>query len=75
MFNYAPNTAKLRIKKIALVEATNEFEDEGAAPQGGCWGQFSKNKKFCHNFGIFAYFKLCRKELYNIVLSIKEERK
>jgi len=57
--NYAPNTAKPRLK-IALIEATNKFEDQRAAPSGGCWGQFSKNRKSVITFfliGFFFYFK------------------
>jgi len=54
--NYAPNTSKLRLK-IALVEVTNEFEDEGAASQGGCWGAIFETQKICHN--LFSNWNFC----------------
>jgi len=56
--NYAPNNAKLL--KIALVKATNELEDEGAAPQRGLFGGNFRKTENLSKFliGIFAYFKL-----------------
>jgi len=56
-FFYAISFIILRLK-IALVEATNQLEDEGAAPRrrGAIGRQYSVI--IFYLIGIFAYFKL-----------------